>query len=410
MHIAFTGSGSGGHFTPIIAVAREVKRIAEEERILDLELFYFSPDAANQPLLEAEDITFKHTSAGKFRRYFSLANIADVFRTGLGILEALWRMVSVMPDVVFAKGGYGSFPTLVAAYLYHIPVVIHESDVVPGRVSRWAGRWADRVAVSFAGAAQYFPPERTALVGAPIRKRILGGNMEEAREFFGVFSDRPVLFVTGGSQGAKVINETIIQILPELLERCEIIHQVGEANFDEVVLETASLLKDPTEGGRAGGPPPRGAPGPAERGPVRPARLAEAPAKRAGGQEAYYHIVAALDEEKMRSAYLLADLVISRAGATTIYEIAAWGKPSIVIPLKHAAQDHQRENAYEYAQGGAAVVIEEENLAPTVLAHEIQTILADGERRAKMSYAAQAFSRPGAAEAIAREIIAVGLH
>ena len=392
MHIAFTGSGSGGHFTPIIAVAREVKRIAEEERILDLELFYFSPDAADQPLLQAEDIAFKHTSAGKFRRYFSLANIVDVFKTGLGVWEALWRMLTVMPDVVFAKGGYGSFPTLVAAYLYHIPVVIHESDAVPGRVSRWVGRWADRVAVSFAGAAKFFPPERTALLGAPIRKRILGGNTQEAREFFGVFSDRPVLFITGGSQGAKVINETVIQILPELLERYEIIHQVGGANFDEVVLETASLLKGPPAG-RAGGPSPRGAPGPAK-----------------GGPEAYYHIVAALDEVEMRSAYLLADLVISRAGATTIYEIAAWGKPSIVIPLKNAAQDHQRENAYEYAAGGAAVVIEEENLTPTVLAHEIATILADEERRAKMSYAAQAFSRPGAAEAIAREIIAVGLH
>lgn len=385
MHIAFTGSGSGGHFTPIIAVAREIKRIAEEERILDLELFYFSPDRSDPAILEAEDIAFRHTAAGKIRRYLSPLNIVDLFKTGLGIFEALWRMLTVMPDVVFAKGGYGSFPTLVAAYLYHIPVIIHESDAVPGRVSRWAGRWADRVAVSFAGAAKYFPPGRTALVGAPIRKRILGGNAEAAREFFGVFSDRPVLFITGGSHGAQVINETVVRILPELLERYEIIHQVGQANFDEVVLETASLLK--------GGPSPRGAPRSAE-----------------GEHESYYHIVAALTEVEMRSAYLLADLVISRAGATTIYEIAAWGKPSILVPIKISAQDHQRENAYEYAGGGAAVVIEEGNLTPTVLAHEIGTILADKERRDKMRYAAQAFSRPGAAEAIAGEIIAVGLH
>ncbi len=372
MHIAFTGSGEGGHFTPIIAVAREIKRIAEEERILDLELFYFSPDAAGQPLLEAEDIAFKHTSAGKIRRYFSLANIGDVFKTAIGVVEALWRMLTVMPDVVLAKGGYGSFPALVAAYLYHIPVVIHESDAVPGRVSRWAGRWADRVAISFAGAAKYFPPERTALTGAPIRKRLLGGNAEEAREFFGVFSSRPVLFITGGSQGAKVINETIIQILPELLASYEIIHQVGAANFDDVVLGTAPFLR--------------------------------------GGGEAYYHPVAALDEEKMRSAYLLADFVIARAGATTIYEIAAWGKPAIVVPIKISAQGHQRENAYEYAALGAAVVIEEDNLTPTVLAHEIKTLMADAERRAKMGSAAQAFSRLDAAEIIAREVIAVGLH
>lgn len=393
MHIAFTGSGEGGHFTPLIAVAREIKRIAAEEYILDLELFYFSPDAGDRVALEAENITLKHTSAGKIRRYVSLANIGDIFKTAFGIGEALWRMLTVMPDVVLAKGGYGSFPTLVAAYLYHIPVVIHESDAVPGRVSRWAGRWADRVAVSFAGAAKYFPPERTALTGAPIRKRLLGGNADEAREFFGIFSSRPVLFITGGSQGAKIINQTIAQILPELLASYEIIHQVGEANFEEVVLETAPLLQgDPSQTGA------RSVSVETRRGP------------RPSGGEAYYHVVAALNEEKMRSAYLLADFIISRAGATTIYEIAAWGKPAIVVPIKISAQGHQRENAYEYSALGAAVVIEEDNLTPSVLAHEIKTLMADVERRVKMGAAAQAFARLDAAEIIAREVIAVGLH
>ncbi|MEK9148377.1 MAG: glycosyltransferase, partial [Patescibacteria group bacterium] len=244
MRIAFTGGGTGGHFFPILAVAREIKRMAEEERILDLQLFYFGPQPFDPGLMQKEDILFVPIAAGKIRRYFSLWNITDIFKTALGILQAMANMFVVMPDVVFAKGGYGSFPTLLAARIYRVPVIIHESDARPGRVNRWAGKWAIRIAIAFEGAAEYFPQERTALTGTPIRKRILGGSQEEARESLGVFSDRPVIFIIGGSQGARVINETITQILPQLLEHYEIIHQVGDKNIEDLKLETASILED----------------------------------------------------------------------------------------------------------------------------------------------------------------------
>lgn len=372
MRIVFTGGGTGGHFFPILAVAREIKRIAEEERILDIQLFYFGPEEFAPELLRAEDVIFSHVSAGKIRRYFSLQNFIDLAKVAFGILEALWKMFPVMPDVVFAKGGYGSFPTLLAARIYRIPVMIHESDAVPGRVSQWAGRFAARIAVAFAAASEHFPEGRVALTGVPVRKRILGGNKEQARETFGVFSQQPVLFVTGGSQGAHIINQTIVAILKELLGQYEIIHQAGEKNFDDLRLETASLLE--------------------------------------GGGERSYHLVSFLDEEKMRAAYLLADLVVSRSGATALFEIAAWGKPAIVIPIKNSAQGHQRENAYHYGRTGAAVVIEEDNLTPSVLFNEIQKLLADPERRARMSQAARAFARPDGAEVIAKEILLLGLH
>lgn len=372
MRIVFTGGGSGGHFFPIVAVAREVKRIAEEERILDVHLFYFAPELFAPDLMEREEIVFSRIRAGKIRRYASLQNFTDIFVTSIGIMEALWKMFVVMPDVVFAKGGYGSFPTLVAARLFAIPVIIHDSDAVPGRVSRWAGRWAKRIAISFAGAAKYFPEERTALTGVPVRKRILGGNTDQARETFGVFSTRPVIFITGGSQGAGIINDMIIQILKELISRYEIIHQVGEKNFDEVRLETAPIIE--------------------------------------GGGGAYYHPVSFLDEGKMRSAYLLADFVISRAGATAIAEVAAEGKPAILIPIKNSAQDHQRENAYEYSHRGAAVVIEEDNLTPSVLLNEITKLLSDPERIKKLVEAAKRSAMPDAAQTIAREILRLGLH
>lgn len=372
MRIVFTGGGTGGHFFPILEVAREIKRITEAERILDVQLLYFGPEPFDPEVLRMENIIFNRIPAGKIRRYFSLQNLVDLFRTAAGIIQALWKMFLVMPDVVFAKGGYGSFPTLLAARVYRIPVIVHDSDAVPGRVNRWAGKWVKRIAIAFPSAAAYFPKERTALTGTPVRRRILGGNREQARETFGTFSERPVILVTGGSQGARVINETVAQILKELTSHYEVIHQAGTANFEDVQLETAPIIE--------------------------------------GGGEPYYHLIAFLDEARLRAAFTLADLVISRAGGTAIVEIAAWGKPAIIIPIKGSAQEHQRENAYAYAERGAAVVIEVDNLTPSLLLNEIQKLMQDPERRRKMGEAARAFSRPDAAEAIAKEIIALGLH
>ena len=373
MRIAFTGGGTGGHLTPIIAVAREIRRITEAERLFNVELVYFGPEPIAPSAMADEEITFIRITAGKFRRYVSLLNFTDLFKTVAGIFEAFWKLFRTMPDVMFSKGGYGSFPTLIAARIYRIPVMIHESDAVSGTANRMAGRWATRIAISFPSAAKYFPPKRTALTGTPIRSRILGGTPDAAREALGVFSERPVLFIMGGSQGARAVNEATTNVLKELLRSFEVIHQVGEKNFQDVALETKALLgEDP-------------------------------------GVH-YYHPVAFLDEEHMRGAYLLADLIISRAGSTSLFEIAAGGKPSIIIPITNSARDHQRENAYAYGGHGAAIVIEEDNLTPHVLLNEITKLMSSPERRKKMSQAAQSFSRLEAAEVIAREIIALGLH
>lgn len=372
MRIVFTGGGSGGHFFPIVAIVRELKRIAEEERILDLELFYFGPDRYQPEVMQAEEMLFSHVTSGKLRTYFSFWNAVDMFKIAIGILEALIKLFYVMPDIVFGKGGYGSFPTLLVARLYRIPVIIHDSDSVPGRVNQWAGGWVKRIAISFPSAAAYFPNGRTALTGNPVRKRILTGNVEQARESLGVFSDRPVILIIGGSQGARAINHVIVQILASLVSQFEVMHQTGALEFEDVQLETGAILKN--------------------------------------GDEAYYHVFPFFDEERMRSAYVLADLVVSRAGAATIFEIAAIGKPSVLIPLGIAKQDHQRKNAVDYGSQGGAIVIEEENLTPSVLLNEVLKLMADPKRRTEMSQAAKSFARPDAAALIAREIMNIGIH
>lgn len=372
MRILLTGGGTGGHFFPIIAVARELKRIAEQQQILDVELYYMGPDDFGQDIAANEEIFFLKVGTGKIRRYASVLNVLDTFRTAWGVVRGIWNMFLVMPDVVFSKGGYGAVPAVVAAILFRIPLIIHESDSIPGKVNRFSGRFAERIGIAFASAARFFPKEKTALVGIPVRKRLLGGNPAQAKESFGIFSDISVIGILGGSQGSQRINEAVLGILQELTDEFEVIHQTGEKNVQDVKAESTVTLEQLHK----------------ER----------------------YHPSGFLDDQLMREFYAACDLIISRAGASSIFEIAAWAKPSILIPLQNSAQEHQMKNAYDYAAAGACEIIEETNLTPHILAAEIKKLIGNTERMRRMSESAQRFARIDAAEIIAQEILRLGLH
>lgn len=372
MRILFTGGATGGHFFPIIAVAREIKRVAEEERILDLEFFYMGPDDFSAELLRAEDIAVVQVMSGKLRSYASFKNITDMVKLFGGVFQAIWNIFLITPDVVFSKGGFGALPAVIAAIILRIPLVIHESDAVPGKVNRFAAPFARRIGIAFTGAAQFFPQKKVALVGIPIRKRLLGGKIDLAREDLQIFSDKQVVAVIGASQGAQKLNDATLGILRELTETYEVLHQTGAKNLEEVKQEADVILEF--------------------------------------GHKERYHAFGFLDEIGMRDFYMTADLLISRSGASSIFEIAAWAKPSILIPLRIAAQDHQRKNAYEYAASGATIVIEEENLTPHILMAEIKKVLDNPGLMQRMRQAAQKFARIDAAELIAQEILKIGLH
>ncbi len=372
MRIVFTGGGTGGHFFPILATIRELKRIAEEEHILDLELFYIGPDDFGVDLLKEEQVASLVIPSGKMRTYASAANVFDIFTLAVGSLRALWNMFLIMPDVVFSKGGYGALPTVLAAILFRIPLILHESDAVPGKVNRFAARFAARIGIAFTNVAGHFPKGKIAQVGIPIRKRILGGNREEAKESLNIFSPQPVVGIIGASQGAQKINEAILEILKDLTDEYEVVHQTGAKHYDNVVAEAKAIVEF--------------------------------------AHKDRYHPIGFMSEVQMRDFYMASDLVVSRAGASSIFEIAAWGKPSVLLPLRIAAQDHQRKNAYEYAAGGGATVIEEDNLTPHILLAEIRKILGNPDLRKKMSEAAQRFARIDSAEVIAREILNLGVH
>jgi UDP-N-acetylglucosamine--N-acetylmuramyl-(pentapeptide) pyrophosphoryl-undecaprenol N-acetylglucosamine transferase len=322
-------------------------------------------------LLQQEDLIIKTIISGKLRRYFDWQNFVDIlFKIPFGVLQSIFYLLKIKPDLVFSKGGSGSIAVTYAAKILRIPVFIHESDVVPGLSNQQTSKWAKKVFISFPK-TEYFNKEKTILTGNPIRREILDGDKEKAGELFDLTFSKPIILIIGGSQGAEAINDFVLEILNNLLKNYELIHVTGRENFKEDSAE-AQVVEDK-------------------------------------GLEKYYHPVGYLDEEHLKHAYSAADLVVSRAGASGIFEIAAVGKPSILVPLPSAAGDHQTKNAYAYAEAGPkgspAEVVEQENLSPNFFLEKLKLLFINKEKTKQMSEAALAFAKPLAAKEIAREIL-----
>jgi UDP-N-acetylglucosamine--N-acetylmuramyl-(pentapeptide) pyrophosphoryl-undecaprenol N-acetylglucosamine transferase len=365
MKIVLTSGGTGGHIFPILAVARKLRKMVPEGE--DLDFLFLGPDGElEEEAMEKELIATKKILSGKLRRYFSFQYIPDMLKIPLGIIQSLWQLLIFMPDVVFSKGGYAGVPVVFAAWLYRIPIIIHESDITPGLANQFAGRLAKIVAVSFPGTANFFNPGKTMITGNPIREELMQGNKEAAQKFFGFKADKKIILVMGGSQGAKIINEAILHILPILLKKYEIIHLTGKADYENIIKEAGKLgIKAGHEG---------------------------------------YHPYPFLGEE-ISHAMAAADLVISRAGASAITEIAANAKPAIIIPLRTSANNHQHLNAYALSEIGAAVVLSQDNLGENILLEKIEEMINSQELRYEMSERIKKFYNADAAEKIASEII-----
>lgn len=372
MKILLTGGGSGGHFYPVIAVAEALREVAKKHKIANLELFYMAPQPYDEHALYAAQVTFLKSSSGKRRRYFSLLNYLDIFRTAWGLFRAIGTIYSVYPDVVFSKGGYVSFPALFAARLFRIPVIIHESDSVPGRVNAWSAKFARKIAISYPQAERFFKKEKVFLTGNPIRRDLLHASPEGGRDFFALEEFVPTVLILGGSQGAQFINENVDDVLAEMVEKFQVIHQTGQANF-VVAQETAKVVLQNSQ------------------------------------HKARYKPYANLDTLALRMAAGASTVIVSRAGST-IFEIAVWGVPAILIPITDSNGDHQRQNAYNYARTGAAVVIEENNLTPHLLLSEMNRVATDVTAREKMKSASASFAHTDAAQKIAEELISIGIE
>ena len=372
MKIVFTGGGTGGHFYPIIAVAQKTNQIIDNEKIIGAKLYYISDSPYDKEMLFENGLLYEEINAGKMRTYFSLKNFSDLFKTFFGIINAIYKIFSIYPDVVFGKGGYASFPTLFAARILRIPVVIHESDSAPGRVNKWAGHFAKKVAVSFKEAAEYFPKKTVAWTGQPIRSEIeKPSEKKEALNYFKLESNIPVIFILGGSQGAELINNTVLDALPRLLENYQIIHQTGIKNFTTTTGRAEVILSNNQNKSR-------------------------------------YIPIDFLNNLKMKMAAGAATIIISRAGST-LFEIASWGVPSILVPFTESNADHSKKNAFNYARAGACSVIEEINMTANILSSEIERITGDKAILDQMAQSTREFNKPDAAAKIARELVDIAL-
>ncbi|MEN9413319.1 MAG: hypothetical protein RLZZ342_406 [Candidatus Parcubacteria bacterium] len=375
MRIAFTGGGTGGHFYPHIAVAESIEEICNEKSLIEPQLYYLGPEPFDKLALAEHDIAYVSSPAGKVRRYASILNVLGAFSTAAGIISSIGKLFSLYPDVVFSTGGYAAYPTLWAARILAIPVVIYDADAKPGRVSLWSSKFAKWIAVAHPDAAANFPAkvrDRMARVGHPIRKEIRGFAREGGHEFLKLDPSVPTIFVLGGSQGSRAINETLLDALPDLVSRYNIVHQAGTANLEEVRgISSVSLKGSPF----------------LDR----------------------YRVFGLLNTLAIRMSAGISNLVISRAGSGTIFEIASWGIPAILIPIPPDVSHDQTENAYSYARMGGGIVIEQQNLTPHVLSAEVDRLMQDATMRERMHAAAEKFARPEAAHKIAEILLETSL-
>ncbi|HUF23586.1 MAG TPA: undecaprenyldiphospho-muramoylpentapeptide beta-N-acetylglucosaminyltransferase [Vicinamibacterales bacterium] len=359
--VVIAGGGTGGHLYPGIAVARELQRVAQA-------VVTFAGTAAG---IEARVVPHEGfeldviRSAGLKGKSIA-ARLRGAVLVPAGLVDA-WRLLSRRaPDVVIGVGGYSSGPVVMAAALRGIPTMVMEQNAIPGFTNRSLARFVRAAAVTWPETAKHFG-SKAFVSGNPVRAEFLqhveGTNAATERDARGTRPARVLIF--GGSQGAHALNLAMVEAAPELVRRhpgLEIVHQTGAADLDMV---------------RAG-------------------------YQRAGLEARVEPFLYAMDRE-MNAA----DLVICRAGATTLAELAAAGKPAVLVPLPTAADDHQRKNAEATARAGAASVLEQPTLTGASLAVEVSRLVADPGLRARMSAAAHALATPDAARVIAERVRAL---
>ncbi len=363
IRVVLTGGGTGGHIFPLIAVADKIR---EKNNAVDFLYFGSGHELENKIMLE-NSIAVKHIMSGKIRRYFSFNNFVDCFKFPIGIVQSLWHLFWYMPDVIFSKGGYVSVPVAFAAWIYMIPILTHESDAMPGLANKIIGKMSERVAISYPSTRKYFSEHKILLTGNPVRNDINKGDKNVFIEKFGLTQSRPIILILGGSQGAQNINIAVTNVINELLKIGQVIHQTGESKYEETIKMARHMgVKE----GRGG-----------------------------------YHPVPFFDLTDMKNALSAADVIISRAGANSISEIAANGKPAIFIPLPTAANNHQGMNAYFITEKAGAIVLEESNIGRNMLIAKVEKILNDNELKEKLSKNIQEFYHADASEKIAQGVL-----
>lgn len=325
--LVFTGGGTAGHVMPNLA-------LIESLQASDMDLCYIgSTTGIEKNLIEALKIPYYAISTGKLRRYWTWQHLLEPWKVIQGLWQAYKLLGKLKPKLVFSKGGFVSFPVVVMAWMRGIPVVAHESDMTPGLANRLALPFVKKFCINFPQTKSFFKDGASVYVtGTPIRKALLEGDKTRGYQLTGFTQQAPVLMVIGGSMGAKIINQKIREVLPDLLTQFQVIHLCGKGNLDTALQ----------------------------------------------GQQGYCQLE--FVQENLGHLFAITDIVVSRSGANALYEILTLAKPHVLIPLsKQASRGDQIENAEYFAKQGISTVVMEEQLDRNTLLNAITKVYHDKE-------------------------------
>jgi UDP-N-acetylglucosamine--N-acetylmuramyl-(pentapeptide) pyrophosphoryl-undecaprenol N-acetylglucosamine transferase len=366
LKLVIAGGGTGGHVLPAVAVVEEIRR-----RGIPLDAHWIGGHTGvEREIARDQGIPFTAIQTGKLRRYLAVQTFTDALRIPVGVAQAWTAIRRLKPHVIYSTGGAVSVPTVISGNRV-APVLTHEQTAQIGIANKTASRFAKAFAVGFEETAMAARQrhDNVVITGNPVRASLNTGSAAAGRERFGFTSELPVIYVTGGARGASPLNQRIEGALPRLLERAQVIHQVGpaSANHDFARLTAYRNSLDPVLAVR--------------------------------------YVVVEFVGKELADIYAMSDLVVGRAGAGTVSELGYVGLPSILIPLPGTWGDEQRKNARILGNAGAAVVLEQSETTSESLGNEIIALAGDPERRQAMAQAARGTSRPDAASRLVDELL-----
>lgn len=362
MRLLIAGGGTGGHIYPALAVASALRRRPDAPELA----WVGGRRGLEDQLVPPAGIPLRRLVLRSLRSVDRDVHLVlDPLRLALSVPQAMWWLIRRRPAAIFTTGGYVAIPVLLAARALGIPTLLWEGNVIPGKSVRATARLASALAVSFEATCAALPARAGCFVtGTPIRD-VAGISRVEARERLGIPPDARLVVVFGGSQAVRRLNDAVAAALPSLVERAHVIHVAGPDGLDAATAARTALPE-------------------ATRGRYRP--------------EAFLG-------EELLDALAAADLVVGRAGSSTLAEVTAFGLPMVVVPYPHAGA-HQRANAVVLANAGAAELVADEAFDAAALLAAVD-ILHDPARHAAMGAAARSLGRPGAADAVATLLLAL---
>ena len=306
--VLFTGGGTAGHVTPNIALLEAASGKSWEVAYVG------SAAGIEREMIGALGIPYYAVASGKLRRYFSWQNFIDPFCILWGLVQSVALCLRLRPDAVFSKGGFVSVPLVVAAWLLRVPVISHESDVTPGLANRLTYPFCRQICVTFEATARYLPKGKVNVTGTPVRRSLVARDAAAGLEFLGFLGEKPVLLVFGGSLGAATINNQTRRVLTALVQDFDVVHLVGHGNLDSAIEAPGYVQKE-------------------------------------------------FIGDQFGDVLAAATVVVSRAGANSVYELLMTRKPHLLIPLgKSASRGDQLDNARVFADLGFSRVLYEEAL------------------------------------------------